>query len=99
MSEGAKPRLEPSFIIGTGAMKALQLAGYEVVRVEQLRTRARYTCPECGVKLMAWHPDYYADLGEVWHRPCVPPSVNMPSRRGKLRPMTCEMVPVGAADE
>lgn len=92
MSED-RPKLEPRFIIGEGAMKALQVAGYEVVPVEQIKERALYTCPECGVKLLAWHPDYYADYGQVWHRPCVPPSIVAPSRRGKLRPMTCEMVP------
>ncbi len=85
--------VDATTIIGRGAMKALQAAGFEVVRTAVMTHRARYTCPECGVKLLAWHPDYYADYGEIWHRPCVPPSVVAPSRRGNLRPMQCEMVP------
>ncbi|MGF3022657.1 hypothetical protein ACQVP2_07495 [Methylobacterium aquaticum] len=67
--------MNPADIIGAAAVKRLHLAGFDIVRARPEKTTLRWTC-RCGAvhaPKLGQRADTYADFGQVWHRPCVPP--------------------------
>lgn len=76
----------PEAIIGATSVKALRLAGFDIVERPKPK-RYVLTCPHCGAQGIGRTIDFYLNWGEAWHRPCVPFERSWPSRRNGLLPM------------